>query len=85
MTQVMVQSLLEKAKSNRKKMNLVEPEVDLDKDQVMRQRRVNGLIKRKRFNEVKKLVKEEEFEPWGRDTQAKVCEDWLFSLLFPPL
>ncbi|KAI6680512.1 hypothetical protein NL676_034393 [Syzygium grande] len=70
--EVMVQSLLEKSKSNRKKMNLVEPEVDLDKDQVMRQRRVNGLIKRKRFNEVRKLVKEEEFEPWGRDTQAKL-------------
>ncbi|XP_030523585.1 DNA-directed RNA polymerase 3, chloroplastic isoform X1 [Rhodamnia argentea] len=70
--EVMVQSLLEKAKSNRKKMNLVEPEADLDKDKVMRQRRVNGLIKRKRFNEVKKLVKEEEFKPWGRDTQAKL-------------
>lgn len=70
--EVMVQSLLEKAKRNRKKMNLVEPEAELGKDEVMRQRRVNGLIKRKRFNQVKKLVTEEEFKPWGRDTQAKL-------------
>ncbi|KAI6706794.1 hypothetical protein NL676_009756 [Syzygium grande] len=54
----MFQSLLEKAKGNRKKMNLVEPEVDLDKDQVMRQRCVNGLIKRKRSYEVRKKASE---------------------------
>lgn len=74
LSQVMVQKLLENAKNDPSKSDAVEAEEDLDKEKEIRRRRVNSLIRRKRYKDVQKLVKNEGIKPWGRDTQAKVCQ-----------
>ncbi|XP_031386659.1 DNA-directed RNA polymerase 3, chloroplastic isoform X2 [Punica granatum] len=70
--EVMVHSLLKKAKNDRRKRDEVETEEDLDKEKEIHRRQVNSLIRRKRYKDVQKLVKNEEIKPWGRDTQAKL-------------
>lgn len=67
----MVQRLLERSKKHKK--DTIDSQEDLNKDRELNRKRVNNLIKQKRFKEVKKLVKNEDFQPWSRDTQAKVC------------
>lgn len=42
------------------------------KEALLLRKRVKSLIRRNRVHEVQKLVRNEEFKSWGRDTQAKV-------------
>ncbi|KAK4784232.1 hypothetical protein SAY86_018600 [Trapa natans] len=70
--EVMVQKLLEKAKNDLRKSDAVDAEEDLDKEKEIHRRRINSLIRRKRYKYVQKLVKNEGIKPWGRDTQAKL-------------
>lgn len=64
---------MEKTKNLQKKKTGVADEDGLSKEKEILRKRVNGLIRRKRLNEVQKLLIKEEMKPWGRDKQAKVC------------
>lgn len=71
--QVRIQNFLKKEKSDQKKEVVGEGEEDSSKEVAILRQRVKRLIKRNRVAEVQKLLRSEEFESWGRDTQAKVC------------
>ncbi|BBH08636.1 DNA/RNA polymerases superfamily protein [Prunus dulcis] len=61
----------ENQKSPEKKTGVAD-EDGLSKEKEILRKRVNGLIRRKRLNEVQKLLIKEEMKPWGRDKQAKL-------------
>ncbi|CAK9315095.1 unnamed protein product [Citrullus colocynthis] len=69
--EVRIQSFLEKARSKPGTKLPADTEC-LSKEKEVLRRRVNGLIRRRRLKEVRKLLKKEEFKAWGRDTQAKL-------------
>lgn len=71
--QVRIQNFLKKEKNDQKKEVVAEGEEDSSKEVTILRQRVKRLIKRNRVAEVQKLLRSEEFESWGRDTQAKVC------------
>lgn len=52
---------------------LTQDEEDASKETEVLRKRVKSLMKKRRTNEVRKIVKNEDFKSWGRDTQAKVC------------
>ncbi|XP_057949957.1 DNA-directed RNA polymerase 3B, chloroplastic-like isoform X2 [Malania oleifera] len=62
---------LEKTKRIPRKRIVPGTEVSLSMEK-QRRKRVNSMIKRKKLSEVQKLLKNEEFKPWGRDIQAKL-------------
>lgn len=68
-----IHSFLEKTKNYQRKKTLADNEEGLNKEKDILRKRVNGLIRRNRLKEVQKLLRKEEIKPWGRDTQAKVC------------
>ncbi|CAL2275528.1 unnamed protein product [Prunus armeniaca] len=70
--EVRIHSFLEKTKNLQKKKTGVADEDGLSKEKEILRKRVNGLIRRKRLNEVQKLLIKEEMKPWGRDKQAKL-------------
>lgn len=76
--QVRIHSFLEKTKNYQRKKTLAENEEGPSKEKEILRKRINGLVRRKRLSEVQKLLRKEEFKPWGRDTQAKVCDLWTF-------
>lgn len=73
-----IHSFLEKTKNYQRKKTLAENDEGLSKEKEMLRKRINGLVRRKRLSEVQKLLRKEEFKPWGRDTQAKVCDSLTF-------
>lgn len=77
--QVRIHSFLAKTKNYKRKQIASDSEEALSKEKEILRKRVNGMIKSKRLMEVQKLLKNEEYVPWGRDTQAKVCSFWLLS------
>jgi DNA-directed RNA polymerase len=76
--QVRIHSFLEKTKNYQRKKIEADTEEGLRKEKEILRKRVNSLIRTRRLKEVQKLLKNEEFEPWGRDTQAKVCGYLIF-------
>nr|XP_048336731.1 DNA-directed RNA polymerase 3, chloroplastic isoform X1 [Ziziphus jujuba var. spinosa] len=70
--EVRIHSFLEKTKNYQRKKTLAENDEGLSKEKEMLRKRINGLVRRKRLSEVQKLLRKEEFKPWGRDTQAKL-------------
>lgn len=73
---------MEKTKSLQRNKTAASDEDGLSKEKEILRKRVNGLIRRKRLNEVQKLLKKEDMTPWGRDTQAKVCSLVAFSIVY---
>ena len=67
---------MEKTKNYKRKKIVANTEEVLGKEKEMLRKRVNSLIRSKRFMEAQKLQKNEGKKPWGRDTQAKVCAFW---------
>lgn len=63
------------AKTNKHKKNMTgaQNQEEMSRETMILRKRVKSLIKRNRVVEVRKLMKSEEPESWGRDTQAKVC------------
>lgn len=78
--QVRIQNFLEKAKNYWRKENVADNEERLSKEKEMLRRNIIGLIKTRRLSKAQRLLVKEEFKPWSRDTQAKVCGSW--HLLF---
>ncbi len=78
-SQVRIHSFLEKTRNYQSKKIVADTEDGLHKEKEILRKRVNGLIRKRRLKEVQKLLKKEEFKPWGRDTQAKVCGCFDFS------
>uniref|UniRef100_A0A5B7BD76 DNA-directed RNA polymerase n=1 Tax=Davidia involucrata TaxID=16924 RepID=A0A5B7BD76_DAVIN len=70
--EVRIHSFLEKTKKYQRKKIVAQNQEDFNKEAETLRKRVTSLIRRKRVIEVQKLVKNEEIEPWGRDTQAKL-------------
>lgn len=70
--QVRIHSFLQKTKNYQSKKILTDTEESLCKEKEILRKRVNSLIRKRRLKEAQKLLKKEEFTPWGRDTQAKV-------------
>lgn len=71
--QIRIHKFLEKNKSRQSKKTEIVAEDSTNNDKEKRRKCINGLIKRKRLKEVQMVLKKEEFSPWGRATQAKVC------------
>ncbi|KAF5190533.1 Dna-directed rna polymerase 3 protein [Thalictrum thalictroides] len=71
---VRIHNFLERTKKFRSRKEIQDDEVEsLSKRQEILRKRVKNLIKKKRLNEVKKLVKSEDgTSSWGRDAQAKL-------------
>ncbi|KAK4853516.1 hypothetical protein QYF36_010423 [Acer negundo] len=70
--EVRIHGFLEKTKKYKRKKIVADSQEVLCKEKEILRKRVNGLIKSKRLVEVQKLLKNEEYKPWGRDTQAKL-------------
>ncbi|KVH93691.1 DNA-directed RNA polymerase, helix hairpin domain-containing protein [Cynara cardunculus var. scolymus] len=70
--EVRIQTFLEKTKNSSKKKVLIQAQPDVTKENEMLRKRVKTLIKRKRIMEVQKILRNEEYQPWGRDKQAKL-------------
>lgn len=73
LSQVRIHNFLEKTKKLQKHMTGAQSQEDMSRETMILRKRVKSLIKRNRVVEVRKLMKSEEPESWGRDTQAKVC------------
>lgn len=71
--QVRIQRFLENTRRLNGKQTLADSEDGRNNDKEKMRKRMNDLIRRKRMKEVQLLLKKEEFSPWGRDVQAKVC------------
>ncbi|XP_073034567.1 DNA-directed RNA polymerase 3, chloroplastic-like [Primulina eburnea] len=70
--EVRIHNFLEKTKKFQGRAKVEESEGDSSKDVVLLRKRVRSLIRKNRVMEVQKLVRNEEFKSWGRDTQAKL-------------
>ncbi|XP_075474300.1 DNA-directed RNA polymerase 3, chloroplastic-like [Primulina tabacum] len=70
--EVRIHNFLEKTKKFQGRAKVEESEGDSIKDAVLLRKRVRSLIRKNRVMEVQKLVRNEEFKSWGRDTQAKL-------------
>lgn len=77
--QIRIQNFFKKEKNDKGREVVAEGEEDPSKEVANLRQRVKRLIKRNRVNEVQKLLRSEEFQSWGRDTQAKVLN--LYHLL----
>lgn len=71
--QVRIHSFLEKTKQLQRQTNETLSQEDLSRDPVWLRKRIKWLIKKNRLVQVQKLLKNEEFEPWGQEIRAKVC------------
>ena len=78
-SQVRIHSFLEKTKNSQSKKIVADTEDGLHKEKQILRKRINSLIRKRKLKEAQKLLKKEEFKPWGRDTQAKVCGYFEFS------
>lgn len=67
---------MDKTKKRRKGKILKQDQEDARKETEVLRKRVKSLMKKRRANEVRKIVRNEDFKSWGRDTQAKVCAIW---------
>ncbi|MED6218829.1 hypothetical protein PIB30_030146, partial [Stylosanthes scabra] len=73
--EVKVQKFMEKTRSRQRKKTEADTEDDLtddDDDKPKLVKHINGLIKKRRLRAVQKLLKKEDFVPWGRDVHAKL-------------
>ncbi|KAK7837639.1 dna-directed rna polymerase 3 [Quercus suber] len=70
--EVRIHSFLEKTKHSQSKVIVADIEDGLHKEKQILRKRVNSLIRKRKLKEAQKLLKKEEFKPWGRDTQAKL-------------
>ncbi|XP_014510516.2 DNA-directed RNA polymerase 3B, chloroplastic-like isoform X3 [Vigna radiata var. radiata] len=70
--EVRIHNFLEKTRTRQSKKTEFVREDCTDNDTQKLRKHVNGLIKRRRLKQVQMLLKEEEYGPWGRDTQAKL-------------
>ncbi|KAB1211984.1 DNA-directed RNA polymerase 3, chloroplastic [Morella rubra] len=70
--EVRIHIFLQKTKNYQSKKILTDTEESLCKEKEILRKRVNSLIRKRRLKEAQKLLKKEEFTPWGRDTQAKL-------------
>ncbi|KAK7281553.1 hypothetical protein RIF29_09650 [Crotalaria pallida] len=70
--EVRIHKFLEKNRSHQSKKTEAGAADSTKSDKEKRRKQVNGLIKRKRVKELQMVLKEEEFSPWGRPTQAKL-------------
>lgn len=70
--EVRIHNFLEKTKKFQGRAKVEESEGDSSKDTALLRKRVRSLIRKNRVIEVQKLVRNEEFKSWGRDTQAKL-------------
>ncbi|KAL4654438.1 hypothetical protein ACB092_01G378300 [Castanea dentata] len=70
--EVRIHSFLEKTKNSQSKKIVADTEDGLHKEKQILRKRVNSLIRKRKLKEAQKLLKKEEFKPWGRDTQAKL-------------
>lgn len=64
---------MDKTKKCKKGNILTQDQEDASKETEVLRKRVKSLMKKRRTNEVRKIIKNEDFKSWGRDTQAKVC------------
>ncbi|XP_022731756.1 DNA-directed RNA polymerase 3, chloroplastic isoform X4 [Durio zibethinus] len=83
--EVRIHNFLEKTKNHQRKQ-IIDEVQGVSKEKEILRKRVNSLIKRRRLTEVKKLVKNEEIKPWGRDAQAKAKHMLIpyIPMLVPP-
>ncbi|XP_021899238.1 DNA-directed RNA polymerase 3, chloroplastic isoform X2 [Carica papaya] len=70
--EIRIHNFLEKIRNHKRRNVLADNQECLSKEKAMLRKRVNSLIRRKRLVEVQKLVENEDLEPWGRGTQAKL-------------
>ncbi|RYR76886.1 hypothetical protein HN51_002249 [Arachis hypogaea] len=70
--EVRVQKFMEKTRSHQRKKTEADTKDDMNDDKPKLMKHINGLIKKRRLRSVQKLLKKEDFVPWGRDTQAKL-------------
>ncbi|KAK1399892.1 DNA-directed RNA polymerase [Heracleum sosnowskyi] len=70
--EVRIHRFLEKTKKCKTGMILTQDEEDANKETEVLRKRVKSLMKKRRTNEVRKIVKNDDFKSWGRDTQAKL-------------
>ncbi|XP_073158292.1 DNA-directed RNA polymerase 3, chloroplastic-like isoform X2 [Henckelia pumila] len=70
--EVRIHNFLEKTKKFQGRAKGEESEGDSSKDAALLRKRVRSLIRKNKVIEVQKLVRNEEFKSWGRDTQAKL-------------
>lgn len=78
--QARIQGFLEKTKNFGRNKIMGHSQEDLSEEKEILRKRVKNFIRKKRISDVQKLLKNEEVLPWGRDTQAKVCDNWLNSM-----
>ncbi|XP_030510835.2 DNA-directed RNA polymerase 3B, chloroplastic [Cannabis sativa] len=88
--EVRIQSFMENTKKIQKKENVDDNEEGLSKEKEILRKNIIGLIRTRRLSLAQKLLVKEEFEPWSRETQAKLgCRliDLLTETAFiqPPL
>ncbi|KAL2482807.1 DNA-directed RNA polymerase 3 [Forsythia ovata] len=70
--EVRIHSFLEKSRKCQRRDIVDESQGISSKEALLLRKRVKSLIRRNRVLEVQKLVRNEEFKSWGRDTQAKL-------------
>ncbi|XP_057950136.1 DNA-directed RNA polymerase 3, chloroplastic-like [Malania oleifera] len=70
--EVRIQNYLDKTKNCQRKRIVPCTEDSLSKEKEILRKRVKSMIRRKKLMAVQKLLKKEEFEPWSRDTHAKL-------------
>ncbi|XP_031108895.1 DNA-directed RNA polymerase 3, chloroplastic [Ipomoea triloba] len=70
--EVRIHSFLEKTKQLQRQTNETLSQEDLSRDPVWLRKRIKWLIKKNRLVQVQKLLKNEEFEPWGQEIRAKL-------------
>ncbi|GFP94803.1 DNA-directed RNA polymerase 3 chloroplastic [Phtheirospermum japonicum] len=70
--EVRIHNFLEKTKKHQKMEGAAESQENSNNEAAILRKRVKSLIRKNRVIEVRKLVRSEEFKPWGRDTQAKL-------------
>ncbi|XP_062078452.1 DNA-directed RNA polymerase 3B, chloroplastic [Humulus lupulus] len=88
--EVRIQSFLESTKKIQRKENVDDNEEGQSKEKEILRKNIIGLIRTRRLSLAQKLLVKEEFEPWSRETQAKLgCRliDLLTETAFvqPPL
>ncbi|KAM3267258.1 DNA-directed RNA polymerase 3, chloroplastic isoform X2 [Capsicum chacoense] len=70
--EVRIHNFLEKTKKHQKHMTGTQSQEDMSRETMILRKRVKSLIKRNRIVEVRRLIKSEEPEAWGRDIHAKL-------------
>lgn len=70
--EVKIHNFLEKTKKSRRKGISAESPESMTNETIILRKRVQNLVRRKRVAAAQKLVKNDKFKSWGRDTQAKL-------------